>query len=213
MIKKDLPVIICGTGGHARVLADSLIKSDTKILGFITTDQNQKDPIFGIEVLGDDSSLKNFSNEEIFLINGIGSIPGEDRRLRFANKMRNKGYSFASVVHISAIIGEGVNLEEGVQVMAGTVIQNNVSIGVDTIINTGALIDHDCKIGSGCHIAPGTVFSGGVIVKNGVHFGTGTKVIQNISIGKDSIIAAGSIIFRDVAAHEKIIQKLNDKDL
>jgi len=204
-----MPVIICGTGGHARVLADSLIKSDTQILGFITADKNQKDSIFGIEVLGDDSYLKNFSNEEILLINGIGSLPGEDRRLRLAKKMRRKGFSFASVVHISAIIGEGVKLEEGVQIMAGTVIQNNVSIGVDTIINTGALIDHDCKIGRDCHIAPGAVFSGGVIVKNGVHFGTGTKVIQNISVGEGSIIAAGSIIFRDVAAHKKIIQKLN----
>jgi UDP-perosamine 4-acetyltransferase len=207
--KKDMALVICGTGGHARILADILIKTDRKILGFITEDRSQIDPIFNIKILGDDSYLTNFSNQEVLLVNGIGSLPGNDLRYKFAKKMRKIGFSFASVIHLSSIIGEEVVLDEGVQLMAGTVIQNNVRIGADTIINTRASVDHDSIIGRDCHISPGVICCGGVNVSNGVHIGAGSIVIQNISVGEKSIIAAGSTIFKDVSPGEKVIQKVN----
>ena len=207
MNQDEKPVIICGAGGHARVIADSLIRSNRNVLGFIAPDAVEGEVISSLQMLGDDSYLDKYSADEILLANGIGSLPGEDGRSKFALKMRDNGYRFTTVVHSSAIIAEDVKLEEGVQIMAGSVIQNNVSIGTDTIINTGALIDHDCNIERDCHIAPGVVCSGGVFIDQGVHLGTGSKVIQNISLGKNSIIAAGSIIYKDVAANQKIIQK------
>ncbi len=204
-----MALVICGTGGHARILADILIKTDRKILGFITEDRSQIDPIFNIKILGDDSYLTNFSNQEVLLVNGIGSLPGDDIRYKFAKRMRKLGFSFASVVHLSSIIGEEVVLGEGVQLMAGAILQNNVRIGADTIVNTRASIDHDSRIGRDCHISPGVICCGGVNVSNGVHIGAGSIVIQNISIGENSIIAAGSTIFKDVSPGEKVIQKVN----
>jgi len=203
----EKPVIICGVGGHARVIADSLIKSKRKILGFIAPNSDYQESIFGLKILGDDTYLGNYSVNEVVLANGIGSLPRQDRRWNFASEMRSKGYSFTKVIHSSVIIGESIKLEEGVQIMAGSVIQTNVSIGSDTIINTGVLIDHDCNIGKECHIAPGVVCSGGVSIGQRVHLGTGSKVIENISLGESSIIAAGSVIYNNVPANTTIIQK------
>jgi len=201
------PLIICGTGGHAKVLANILVNSNEDIIGFIDPHPNNKKNIFGIKVLGDDSYLNNLSPEDVTLVNGLGSLPNQNNRSILAKRMRDMGFRFTRVIHQSAVIGAGVIMEEGVQVMAGVVIQPNVHIGEDTIINTGALIDHDCVIGRACHIAPGAICSGGVKINNEVHVGTGTNIIQNISIGNNTVIAAGSTIFEDIASNQKVIQK------
>ena len=49
--------------------------------------------------------------------------------------------------------------------------------------------------------------SGGVVVGERTHIGTGTSVIDDIVVGEDSIIVAGSIIYKDVASGTKYIQQ------
>ncbi|NOX49781.1 MAG: acetyltransferase [Gammaproteobacteria bacterium] len=200
------PVIILGAGGHAKVVAEALLQAGVNIVGYVDPGMPSGSECFGIRVLGDDSVLSSFAADDIVLVNGIGSMPGEQSRFEVASRMREKGFSFSKVIHPSAVIGGDVVLEEGVQVMAGVVIQPGTHVGQDTIINTGALIDHDCRIGSNCHIAPGVTLSGGVLVDVGAHLGTGATVIQNISIGKNSLVAAGSVVYKDLGRDVKYIQ-------
>jgi len=201
------PAIVLGTGGHAKVVADMLLANGITILGFTTPDPEAKSPHVGYKVLGSDEIISDFSPQEVSLVNGIGSLPGDNMRYTIAAKIRNLGYKFHTLIHPSAIISPDVSLAEGVQIMAGAVVQPGVEIGLDTIINTGSLIDHDCKIGTSCHVAPGVVCSGGVKVGNNTHIGTGTSVIQNISIGENSVIAAGSVLYRDIPSNVHFIQK------
>ena len=49
--------------------------------------------------------------------------------------------------------------------------------------------------------------SGGVMIGDGTHIGTGSNIIQNIKIGKNVVIAAGSSVFRDIDSDTKFIQK------
>lgn len=207
MSEENKPLIVCGTGGHAKVLANILVKSKKNFIGFIDPNPTNKKSIFGIEVLGDDSYLNNFSSDNINLVNGLGSLPNQDNRYALAKRMRDLGFRFSRVIHESAVIGSGVIIEEGVQIMAGVIIQPNVYIGKDTIINTGVILEHDCKIGDSCHIAPGVICCGGVNINNKVHIGTGSNIIQNISVGNNTVIAAGSTIFRDIASDQSVIQK------
>ena len=79
-------------------------------------------------------------------------------------------------------------------------------IGRDSIINTGSTIDHDCDIDDYSHIAPGCVHSGGVTVGNGRHISTVTSVVQNISIGNNSVLAAVSVIYKDILGSVTIVQ-------
>ena len=46
-----------------------------------------------------------------------------------SKKYREKGFSFSTVIHPSAILSAEVEIEEGVQIMAGATIQRNVKIG------------------------------------------------------------------------------------
>jgi UDP-perosamine 4-acetyltransferase len=203
----SMPVIILGAGGHAKVLVNILRLTGRNIIGLLSTDVEPGSESCGSSVLGDESAVEQYTPEEIELVNGIGAVPGNTARWEQAYRMRGLGYRFANVVHPSAVIAEDAEIAEGVQVMAGAVIQPGVEVGVDAIINTGVLIDHDCVVGRRCHIAPGVVCSGNVQIGNGVHIGVGSSIIQGISIGQDSIVAAGSVVYGDIPDNVTFIQK------
>jgi len=205
------PVIIMGTGGHAKVVTDALKLSGKEILGFVTPDLQAGAEFCGRKILGDDESIKHYLPDEVELVNGVGSLPRKNIRWQLADKMRKQGYRFASVVHPDAVVASDVNLDKGVQIMAGVVIQPSTKIGQDSIINTGALIDHDCKIAENCHLAPGVVCSGGVIIGSNTHLGTGTIVMEYRTIGSNCAVAAGSVVFENISDGVILIQIKQNK--
>ena len=203
------PVIIIGAGGHAKVVADALTQVGVDLLGLTDVNKKKDDICFGLPVLGGDEIINKYSPDKVLLANGLGTLPEDKSRWELAKRMREAGYSFITVVHPSATIADSVSLAEGVQVMAGCILQPEVSVGQDSIINTGVILDHDCMIGENCHIAPGVTMSGGVHVDNETHVGTAAIILQNISIGSNTIIAAGSVIYHDVLSDVKFIQSKN----
>jgi len=201
------PVVVIGSGGHAGVVIEALKEQGLEVLGIIDPNKKLGEKYFGAEVIGDDTSIIEFSPSEIVLANGIGSLPNLNQRWVIAKQMRQLGFGFISVVHPRTVISNSVSLAEGVQIMAGCVLQHHVSIDIDSIVNSGCILDHDCKVGKNCHLAPGTVLSGNVVVGDGSHLGTGSTVIQEIKIGDNAIVAAGSVIFKDVDSNTTFIQK------
>ena len=209
--KKKNPVIIIGAGGHAKVLVETLKLIKWNVIGLITKDIAKDEVLYGIKVLGDDQVIRFFSPDEVCLLNGIGSLPGNMLRWKLATSFRNKGFSFPKIIHTTACIAEGVIISQGVQVMAGSVLQPGVEIGEDCIINTGVIIDHDCQIGANCHLSPGVTLCGGVRIGKNVYIGAGVTVIQGIKIGDNVIVAAGSVVFKDINAGQKFIQQRKEK--
>lgn len=195
------PLIILGNGGHAGVLTETLLSQGEKIIGFTSPTQEVND--FGLTYLGQDEVIYNYNEMEIELVLGIGMVnPGSIRESIFT-KLKQKGYLFKSVIHSTAIISPSAKLGEGIQIMAGSVIQTRTSIADNTIVNTGALIDHDCQIGAHIHIAPGVNISGAVQIQNGTHIGTGTTIIQGIDIGENCLIGAGAVVVKNLKNNVK----------
>jgi sugar O-acyltransferase (sialic acid O-acetyltransferase NeuD family) len=194
-----LPVIILGAGGHAKVLIDALRLQSIEILGIVEADSTSKGHVLmGVPIVGNDDDVMNFSSNHIRLVNGIGSTRvGSIRRYIFES-FKDKGYQFQNVIHPSAIIAGDVELSEGVQVMAGAVIQTGCKVGANSIINTRASVDHDCLIGKHVHIAPGATLSGGVIVGGDSHVGSCAVIIQGLQVGSRCLVAAGAVVIRHV---------------
>ena len=195
----SMPVIILGAGGHAKVLIEALLASSAVIAGIVDPDPTRAGKtILGVPVLGGDDVVGEYTSSEILLVNGLGSVTLPVKRQQLFEKFKGMGYSFATVVHPSAIVASDVVLGEGAQVMAGTVIQPGSRIGINSIINTSASVDHDCTIGDYVHIAPGVTLSGGVEIGTGSHIGTGATVIQRITIGISCLVAAGAVVTKDI---------------
>lgn len=193
------PIIILGGGGHAKVLIEALRCSNLEIIGL--TDPNPDlhgKSIMGVPVLGDDSVLSGYSADRVALVNGLGSTRQPNARRQLYENISSRGFSFANVVHPSAIIAGDVTIGNGVQLMAGVILQPGVALGDNVIINTRVSVDHDCRIGCHSHLAPGVVLSGEVTVGEGVHIGTGASIVNHVRIGDDSLIGAGSLVLRSI---------------
>ena len=202
----SLPVIVLGAGGHARVLIDALFIQNVTVIGITKPGREQLDrTLWKIPLLGDDNEILHYSTDEVQLVNGLGSVGLPNNRRLLFEKFKKHGFTFASVIHPSAVIASDVKIEEGVQIMAGVVIQTGSSIGCNTIVNTKTAVDHDCLIGSHVHLASGVTISGEVKVGEGTHVGAGTTVIQGINIGKNSMVGAGALVLKDVPEGVKVI--------
>lgn len=210
IFKKNVPVMIIGAGGHSKVLIDTIKRSKLDVIGIIDVGLPKGELFCGIPILGDDKSIQNYPPHEVILVNAVGSLPGQKTRNNLALKYRALGYHFMSVIDEHAFVSSDVLLGEGVQIMAGAIIQSGCSIGVDTIINTSSSIDHDCQIGEGCHIAPGVTLSGGVRIEDRTHIGTGASVIQNIKVGFDSVIGAGCVVYKNINDRVILKQSINN---
>ena len=190
------PIIILGAGGHTKVLIDVLLSQSKILLGITDPDPaNLGENILSVPVIGDDYVITAYNHTLIQLVNGVGTIT---KRQQLFNTFKSLGYKFASVVHDFAMLSKEIDLCEGVQIMAGSVIQPGSKIGTNSIINSRVSIDHDTIVGSHVHVAPGATISGGVQIGDGVLIGAGATIIQGIKIGSNAIVAAGAVVIEDV---------------
>ncbi len=198
-------VILLGNGGHASVLLAVVQRLDMTVAGIVTPDVEAGQEWAGIPVLGDDDFLTASLADEYILLNGVGSLPNDKRiRQRLFERFERLCFRFQTLIDQSVERIGRVELEAGVQLLPGSIIQTGTRIARNTIVNTGAIVDHDCLIGAHVHIAPGAVLSGGVVVEDQVHIGTGACVIQGITIGAGAVIGAGCIVTRDVEAGQTL---------
>jgi len=202
----SLPVLIVGGGGHAKVLIDILRLCSTKILGILDADPKKIGArILGVSVIGGDEAFAAYRPEDILLVNALGSVGLPEARKTLFERLKKKGFRFATVIHPSAILASDAVLGEGAQIMAGAVVQAGTRLGANTIVNTRASVDHDCNIGDHVHIAPGATLSGDVHIDNCTHIGTGATIIQGIAIGKNCVVGAGAVVLHNVADKSQVM--------
>jgi UDP-perosamine 4-acetyltransferase len=193
--------LIIGSGGHARVLLDTL-----RCLGLPVAACSDNNPdrvgqtVGGVPIIAETGLASGFPTQTTMLVNSVGGVKDMTPRRKVFEHFKSLGYRFATLVHPTAFVAADVLLEEGVQVMAGAMVITGARIGANSIINTRASVDHDCVIGAHCHLAPGTTLSGTVTVGDDCLLGTGASVIQGIRIGERCIIGAGAAVVRDIPA-------------
>ncbi len=200
-------IIILGGGGHARILI-RLIKAIARyeISGILDPSLKKESMVVDVPVLGGDDLLSMQIKEGIMLACiGVGSVEDNSKRTGLYQTVKETGFSVPCLIHPKSVVKENeVNISEGVQVMAGAIIQTGSSIRENTIINTGAIIEHDCVIGKHVHICSGVVISGGVTIGDSTFIGAGATIIQGIKIGNNSVVAAGAVVINDVGDGFKV---------
>lgn len=200
-------LIIVGSGGHAAVLADTLLDAGATVLGCTDADAGRKGlTVCGLPVLGtDEEVLTGHSPEQVLLVNGIGGTRGTVLRQAVQRGLEGRGWRFATVRHRYSVVSARAVLEVGVQLLAQSVVQVGARIGEGSIINTAAVIEHDCKLGAHVHVAPGAVLCGDVEIGDRSHVGARAVVRQGVRIGADTVIGAGAVVTRDFAGRGTLI--------
>lgn len=205
------PLVLLGAGGHARVLAALARAVGYPVLGVCdpTLAADGISRWADLDVLGDDSALERLPPDRVALVLGIGQLATGNLRERLYAVWLARGYDFPALVHPSAWIAPGVVLGDGVQVMAGVVIQPGCAIGENSIVNTRVSVDHDCRIGRDVHVAPGATLCGTVTVDDGAFIGAGATVIQGLCIGARAVVGAGVTLVQDLAPMTTVLGASN----
>ncbi len=185
-------VIIIGASGHGKVVADIVLKSNDRIIGFLDDNENIKEFI-GYRVLGKTSDYIYYPNVKFVVAIGNSNV-----RERLANLMKDK-VSFYTGIHPSSQISSlNVTIGEGTVVMANAVINSGATIGKHCIINTGAVVEHDNIIGDFTHVSVGTKLGGSVEIGKSCWLGIGATISNNIRIASNSFIGAGAVVVKDI---------------
>ena len=201
----SLPILIIGAGGHGRVLADLAFCLGRQVLGFLDRDARLHGTVIdGIKVLGGDECLAEHSTDAVSLVNGIGSILRPDFRRDVYMRLKGLGYQFEALCHPASSVSRSVVFAQGVQMMAGVIVQNGARIGENTIINTGVIVEHDCVVGAHSHLAPGAVVCGDVRIGESCHIGVGAVIVQGLSVGDGALVAAGAVVVKDVPSGARV---------
>ena len=198
-------LIIIGAGGFGREVAALVrrINRENKqelyhLLGFVDDNPALEGKLIdGFPVLGNLEWL-NAQEETFCLTCAIGSSLSRKRAIE---KMENKGMEFVSLIDPSAVfLGETV-IGTGSIICANSIISVGTSIGKHTIVNLSCTIGHDVAVGDYCTINPGSSLSGFSKLENCVEVGTGTKIIQHIIVGENTILGAGTVVISDIASN------------
>jgi len=201
-----LPLILIGAGGHAKVVLSLARALEREVIGVC-------DPVLSrdgvtnwrdVPVLGDDATLTTWLPEQVELVNGIGQFPGGTLvRQRIHERFSEQGFRFPALVHPKAWVDPSATLSDGAQIMAGAVLEAEVTVGESTIVNTGALINHDCRVGRHVHVAPGAVLCGGVEVGDFAFLAASCILLPQVRVGEGALVAAGSVLTRSLAAGDR----------
>lgn len=184
-------VVIIGASGHGKVIADIIIKSGDKVIGFLDDGVKKETQIVGFSVLGKTEDYKNYADCEFVIAIGDSYI-----REKIANELPVKWYT---AIHPTAVISSlDVEIGEGTVVMANAVINSSAKIGKHCIINTGAIVEHDNVLEDYVHLSPNVVLSGIVKVGKSTHIGAGSCTKQVLNITSDCVFGAGSVIVKDI---------------
>ncbi|MCL2773483.1 MAG: acetyltransferase [Oscillospiraceae bacterium] len=186
-------VIIIGAGGHAKVIADIVLKNNDTLMGFLDDNKPKNEIILGYPVLGKLDDIVFFDDKAVFII-GIGN--------NAVRKSLSEKYNVTwhTAIHPSASIGIDVTIGDGTVIMANAVINPSAKIGRHCIINTGAIVEHDNVISDYVHISPNASLGGTVKVGECTHIGIGASVKNNITITNDCVIGAAAVVVKDVVS-------------
>jgi sugar O-acyltransferase (sialic acid O-acetyltransferase NeuD family) len=188
-------LLIVGTGGQGKVVLDCVEKYYNKIT-FMTNDSNTKKignyPILFGKDINFEYILKNF--DEV-----IVAIGNNNARLNLSLKYISQGIKLAIIVHPTAVVSKYAIIGEGTVIFANAVVNSSAKIGRACIINTGAIIEHDCILEDGVHISPNAAMGGTVNIGKKAWICLGSSIANNIRIGENVIVGAGSVVLNDVS--------------
>ena len=140
-----------------------------------------------------------------------------------------KGAQILSFSHLEGVtVGKGARIGPFARLRPGTVIGDHAHVGNFVEINRSTLGDHadvnhltylgDTDVGQGTNVGAGTItcnFDGGMKFKtkigSDVFVGSNTTLVAPLNIGNEAMIAAGSVVTRDVQAGNLVFGRVKEQ--
>jgi acetyltransferase-like isoleucine patch superfamily enzyme len=103
-----------------------------------------------------------------------------------------------STVGDSTLIGSGVVIEDDCKIGKNVSLQSNVYIPTHCVVENEVFIGPNAVLTNDKRMARGECILEAVIIKYGARVGANSTILPGITVGKDSVIGAGSVVTKDV---------------
>lgn len=176
---------------------------DGEIFCYDDTPANMDETLLGrFKILKSPEEARQAFRKDPRFVIGVGKPAAREL---LSDKLESLGGKLTSVISPTASIGCFNNtLGEGLNIMTGAVITEEVTIGRGTLINANATIHHEATIGEFCEIGPGAHILGKVSIGKLTSIGSGAVLLPGIEVGKNVIIGAGAVVTKNVTAGVKV---------
>lgn len=155
-------LFIIGTGGHSKVILDSLLLLNSHIKIIFIDELSQKTSLLGFPI------FKNIHDAKLAYpdyTEGIVAIGNNATRKRLSLEIQSYGIKLATVIHPYATVSKYSSIDSGCMVAAGSIIGPDCQIKEGCIVNTGCIIEHDAKINAFSHLGPGSIINAGCLIR------------------------------------------------
>lgn len=193
-------IIIIGAGGFGRevkTIIDALnkISQNYNFLGYYDDNITKGTLINNFPVLGTIADL-NAQKTKLAVVLGIGNPKTKEKIIK---SLSNDLLVFPTLIHPSVILSDDqVSIAKGCVICAGTIITCNISIDKFVTINLLCTVGHDTVIEEFSSFMPSVNISGEVRIEKSVYVGTGAKIINQLTIGKYTIVGAGAVVSKSL---------------
>jgi sugar O-acyltransferase (sialic acid O-acetyltransferase NeuD family) len=193
-------IVIIGAGGFGRevkIIIDAINKETPtyNFLGYYDDTIEKGTLVNNFPILGSVNELNNL-NTEICVALGIGNPIAKSTII---NNLINKLLYFPSLIHPSVFVSDDdVLIDDGCIICAGTIITCNIKIRRFVTLNLMCTVGHDTIIDDFASFMPSVNISGEVHIHEKVYVGTGAKIINKLTIGKETIVGAGAVVSKSL---------------
>ncbi len=198
-----IDIVIVGAGGFGRevkTIIDSINKVSKKytFLGYYDDGVDKGTLINNYPILGNLNDL-NAVNAPTAVVLGIGN---PITKSKIINSLTNTNIDFPTLIHPNVIISDDdVSIDKGCIICAGTIITCNIKIRKFVTLNLMCSVGHDSVIDDFASFMPSVNISGEVHIEEKVYVGTGAKIINQLTIGKTTIVGAGAVVSKSLPAN------------
>lgn len=185
-------VIIIGASGHGTVIADIVLRSGDRVLGFLDDNPHAPQTICGFPLLGKTTDFVRYPEARFIIAIGNAAI-----RRRLSQQMSSVRWYTA--IHPAAVISSlNVTIGEGSVIGAGAVVNPGATVGKHCIVNTNAAVEHDCTLGDYVHISVAAALGGTVTIGDESWIGIGACVRNNLTICPGVTVGAGAAVVKNI---------------
>jgi len=193
-------IIIIGSSGHAKVIID-IVEKEKKfnIIGLIDKFRKIDEETLGYKIIGKEEDIPILIKKHN-LDGGIIAIGDNWMRSKVYENIKfiQPDFNFVPTIHPSAQIAKNVTVGNGTAIMAGVIVNSNLSIGNHCILNTNSSLDHDSVMEDFSSLAPNATTGGNVKIGKFSAISLGANIINGIIIEEQSVIGAGSVVLKNI---------------
>ena len=205
-------IIIIGAGGHAAELRDYIghmqkLGTDIQVEGFLDDDANAYATYGYAEPFLGSITDHEVSTDADYLM-GIANIK---YRRPIIERFEAAGAVFRGLIHPTVLLSPSATLGKGVIISHNASVGPKVVIGDHNIINSRCTIGHDTVLGKYNFVSPQVAFSGHTTVGDENMIGVNSCTIPGLVIGNNNVIAAGTVLYKNVGDGQTLINRFNER--